>query len=213
MTLEQKVILSGDKSERIRQAMEYAGWFPGRNVDITEVEKYYSNIGIKLFPKALNFFREFYGIETRWGIDTKGLNFDFNLFPYSGVDDLKDYIFEDSDCTIYSEDYKYVQDTANEKIVLLGIIGYYYPAIVWIGESGCLYVDHDYDIKIRVFDDIFDFIEFELEGKKMQVVYMEKIRIPNKDEKTKSSILQKIWCKEVVALIIIAIICILLSSF
>lgn len=55
MTLEQKVILSGDKSERIRQAMEYAGWFPGRNVDITEVEKYYLDNGIKLFPKALDF--------------------------------------------------------------------------------------------------------------------------------------------------------------
>lgn len=96
---------------------------------------------------------------------------------------------------------------------MLGIIGYYYPAIVWIGESGALYVDHDYDTEIRVFNDIFDFIESELEREKMQVVYMEKRRIPNKDEKTKSSILQKIWWKEVVALIIIAIICILLSSF
>lgn len=213
MTLEQKVILSGDKSERIRQAMECAGWFPGRNVDITEVEKYYLDNGITLFPKALDFFREFYGIERRWGIDTKGLNFDFYLFPDSRLYDLKDYMFDDSEYTKYSEDYMYVQDTANEKIILLGKIGYYYPAIVWIGESGSLYVDHDYDTEIRVFNDIFDFIEFELGREKMHVVYMEKIRIPNKDKKTKSSISQKIWWKEVVALIIIGIICILLSSF
>lgn len=213
MTLEQKVILSGDKSERIRQAMEYAGWFPGRNVDITEVEKYYLDNGITLFPKALDFFREFYGIEPIWYIDKIGFDFNFYLFPSCGLCDIKDYMFGGKECTIPSEDYMYVQDIANEKIILLGEIGYYYPAIVWIGESGSLYVDHDYDTEIRVFDDIFDFIKSELEREKMQVVYMEKIRIPNKDKKIKSSILQKIWCKEVVALIIIGIICILLSSF
>lgn len=213
MTLEQKVILSGDKSERIRQAMECAGWFPGRNVDITEVEKYYLDNGITLFPKALDFFREFYGIEGRWGIDSIGLDFEFYLFPNPRLYDLKDYMFDDPEYTKHSEDHIYVQDIAREKIIELGEIGYYYPSMVWIGESGLLYVDQNYSGEIGIFENIFDFIESELERKKMQVVYMEKIRIPNKDEKTKSSILQKIWWKEVVALIIIGIICILLSSF
>lgn len=41
---------------------------------------------------------------------------------------------------------------------------YYYPARVWIGESGIIYATHDYEDDVLVFDSIVELIKYELQN-------------------------------------------------
>ncbi|MBD5452973.1 MAG: hypothetical protein HDR30_01425 [Lachnospiraceae bacterium] len=86
--LEERLVLKGNKTERIYQALRKAGWFPGRKTDISAVLEYYEKWNIELNLQAISFFKE------------------------------------------YSKEY----------IVMVGEIGYYYPARVWIGNSGTIYL-------------------------------------------------------------------------
>ena len=163
MILNKKTKLEGTRRERIIKALEMAGWFVGRQVDISVVEGYYQSKNVQLHQKALEFFREFYGLAENWylGKDpnlSMGSHFEFVLIPhrYSRDDDLDVENWGD-----WSE-YINVKKVAKEKVVLVGDIGYYYPASVWIGESGKIYATHDYDSEVYIFDSVVDLIEHEL---------------------------------------------------
>lgn len=40
--------ISGDLKSKVRQLMEYAGWYEGRSADITIAEQYYANHGVPM---------------------------------------------------------------------------------------------------------------------------------------------------------------------
>ncbi|MBU5484333.1 SUKH-3 domain-containing protein [Clostridium sp. MSJ-11] len=178
MVLNQRIELRGDKVNRIIKAMENAGWFNNRQVEISNIEKYYNERGITLFSSAKKFFLEFSGIASKWYIEVRNLHhapdFTFELFPYpiSYKTDVRDYMFDDAEFMVYSEDYQGVERKANEGFILVGQIGYYYPACVWIGESGKLYATHDYDEQVYVFNSVFELIEHELQSHEMTSVAM-----------------------------------------
>ena len=39
----ERIPISGDLGSKVKQLMEYAGWYEGRSVDISIAEKYYAN--------------------------------------------------------------------------------------------------------------------------------------------------------------------------
>lgn len=45
----------------------------------------------------------------------------------------------------------------------VGIIGYYYPATVYVAENGMLYCVHEYESDIRAFADVEEILAYELE--------------------------------------------------
>lgn len=172
--------LIGNTEQKIIQALKYAGWYPGRKVDITNIEHYYHKFGIKLSEKAKDFFCEYYGILGKWYIEIFnlewGADFEFELFPYPKTYkiDVIDYMYDDAEYKIKSEEYERVlNDALNENnLVMIGEIGYYYPARVWIGESGKLYATHDYEDDVLIFDSVVKLIEYEIKGRSFTSIAM-----------------------------------------
>lgn len=168
MILNQRIKLNGNKQERIIQTLNMAGWHSDRSVNLSNIEKYYAEKGIELFKTAKDFFTEFSGIASQWYIEVENFHwaadFTFELFPYPSAykRDVRDYMFDDQKCEVCSADYQAVLDTACEKVILVGEIGYYYPACVWIGESGKLYATHEYDEQVLVFQSVPELISHEL---------------------------------------------------
>ena len=154
----------GDIEQKIVQSLKYAGWYPDRKTDISKIEEYYEKFGIK----------------SRWYIEVFNLDwaadFTFELFPYikSHAIDVVDFMYDDAEYTIKSEEYESVLDFATEddNLVMVGEIGYYYPARVWIGESGKLYATHDYDEEVLVFDSIVQLIGHEVKGREFSTIAM-----------------------------------------
>ncbi|MHC1747353.1 MAG: SUKH-3 domain-containing protein [Cellulosilyticaceae bacterium] len=168
MVINQRINLHGNKEERIMQALDIAGYHDDRKVNLSIIEKYYKDRNINFFKSAKDFFLKFSGIARNWYIEVTdfkhGADFTFELFPYPEAykTDVRDYMFEDAKYEVYSEDYRAVLDLAKEKVVLVGEIGFYYPGLVWIGESGNLYATHEYDYKVYTFKSIIELISREL---------------------------------------------------
>ena len=58
------------------------------------------------------------------------------------------------------------------KYNLVGEIGYYYPARVWIGNSGTFYCTHDYEEDCLKFDSVIALISYELSAHELSSVAM-----------------------------------------
>ena len=167
MLLNKMVRLEGTRQERALKALEMAGWYYGRSADISEVEGYYQKNGVALNDGARSFFREYYGLAEHWWIDrdsqpNQAADFEFSLMPNGDSLQPNDYMFDDRDYKLPSAHYLAVSQIANEHFVLVGSIGYYYPAEVWIGESGRIYSTHEYDMVVHFYDSIVDLIVWEL---------------------------------------------------
>ena len=46
--IKERVPISGDLQSKVKQLMEYAGWYEGRSVDISIAEKYYADHGVPM---------------------------------------------------------------------------------------------------------------------------------------------------------------------
>jgi len=177
MFLNKMVRLEGTRQERVIKALEMAGWYSGRCVDISEVESFYKENGVELNDGARQFFREYHGLAEHWWIDRDSKPnqaADFEFSPMPNGDMPKDYMFDDRDYKLPSEDYLTVSQIANEHFVLVGSIGYYYPAEVWIGESGRIYSTHEYDNVVHSYDSVVDLIVWELEKQTFDYVTIQK---------------------------------------
>lgn len=170
--MSERLTLIGDMKQKVLQALIYAGWYSGRKVDITKVEDYYSKFGIVLSTKAKDFFSEYYGIMSQWYIEINnlewGADFEFRLFPYPKPYkiDVVDFMYDDAEYIIKSEEYENVLKLVPEQnnMVMVGEIGRYYPARVWMDECGKLYATHDYEDDVLFFDSLIDLIEYEVKG-------------------------------------------------
>lgn len=60
-------------------------------------------------------------------------------------------------------------------ICMIGEIGYYYPARVWIGESGKIFCTHEYDEEVLIFDNVIELIRHEISGHEPNTVSLIKI--------------------------------------
>ena len=179
MLLNTKVRLEGSRQERVVKALEIAGWYSGRSVDISEVEDYYEKCGVELNEGARRFFREYFGLAEHWWIDrdskpNQAADFEFSPMPSGDCLQPKDYMFDDRDYELPSENYITVSQIANEHFVLAASIGYYYPAEVWIGESGMIYSTHEYDMAVHSYDSVVDLIVWELSKQAFDYVTIQK---------------------------------------
>lgn len=82
----ERIPISGDLGSKVKQLMEYAGWYEGRSVDISIAEKYYANHGVPMMKTTQRFYRKYFGLCCEWYLAQKKLNwaadFEFALFPY-----------------------------------------------------------------------------------------------------------------------------------
>lgn len=159
--------LNGTIEEKILMILEKAGWYPGRRENIDEVIQYYNQYGITLTEKARNFISEYYKIKEYWYFDTdktnRGPDFEFMLFPYPKKFriDAYDYMYDDVNGELESEEYAAVKEYETN-VCMIGEIGYYYPARVWIGDSGKILCTHEYDEEVLIFDNVIELIRHEI---------------------------------------------------
>lgn len=46
--IKERTLISGDLKSKVKQLMEYAGWYEGRKVDISIAEQYYADHGVPM---------------------------------------------------------------------------------------------------------------------------------------------------------------------
>ncbi len=82
----ERIPISGDLKSKVKQLMEYAGWYEGRSVDISIAEQYYANHGVPMMKTTQRFYRKYFGLCCQWYLAQKKLkwaaDFQFALFPY-----------------------------------------------------------------------------------------------------------------------------------
>ena len=104
--------------EKVKRILEKAGWYPGRRENIDEVINYFKKYGIALSEKAKDFISEYYKIMPYWFFNTdktdRGGDFEFMFFPYPSSYKINvfDYLYDDLDGALKSEEYKAVVTNA-----------------------------------------------------------------------------------------------------
>lgn len=142
-----KIPLTGTPEEKAMICLEKAGWYEGRNVDLSEVKAFYESGGITLPTGVENFLKEYYGLNDEWtlyeetdsGLQEAG-RFIFKLYPMSYSPYDNDRYFDDED---YPAPLQYeVEAFAGNDLVYIGDIGYEHPAKVYLGETGKIYTQN-----------------------------------------------------------------------
>ena len=95
--IKERIPISGDLKSKVKQLMEYAGWYEGRSVDISIAEQYYANHGVPMMKTTQRFYRKYFGLCCEWYLEQKKMNwaadFQFALFPYL-VNGIKNHLEE-----------------------------------------------------------------------------------------------------------------------
>ena len=53
--IKERIPISGDLGSKVKQLMEYAGWYEGRKVDISIAEQYYTEHGVPMMKTTQRF--------------------------------------------------------------------------------------------------------------------------------------------------------------
>ena len=53
--IKERTLISGDLKSKVKQLMEYAGWYEGRKVDISIAEQYYADHGVPMMKTTQRF--------------------------------------------------------------------------------------------------------------------------------------------------------------
>ena len=95
--IKERIPISGDLGSKVKQLMEYAGWYEGRKVDISIAEQYYTEHGVPMMKTTQRFYRKYFGLCCEWYLEQKKMNwaadFQFALFPYL-VNGIKNHLEE-----------------------------------------------------------------------------------------------------------------------
>ncbi len=151
-----EVRLTGSKEQKILQCLKAAGWYPDRRIDISPIEEYYHSQRIILPDGARAFLQEFYGIAECWEF-AHGVWYDFALFPYRDApQETPAEWMEDA-----PEEKNAAERHAGESLVMIGEIGYYYPARIWIGSGSTIYATYSYNENVKRYDNIAELIGYD----------------------------------------------------
>lgn len=157
--MKDRIILTGNKEQKILQCLRAAGWYPNRSIDLSPIEKYYHSQGICLPDGARAFLQEFYGIAEYWEFG-HGIWYDFTLFPYRSAPEetpsewMNDFADMEKSAA---------EQLAGEPLVMAGEIGYYYPARVWFGSGSTIYTTYSYKDKVNRYDSIVELIMYDFD--------------------------------------------------
>ena len=64
--IKERIPISGDLKSRVKQLMEYAGWYEGRKVDISLAEQYYADHGVPMMKATQRFYQKYFGLCCQW---------------------------------------------------------------------------------------------------------------------------------------------------
>ncbi|SHJ09840.1 SUKH-3 immunity protein [Clostridium cavendishii DSM 21758] len=159
MLINERVLLNGNIHEKVQTMLGMAGFYKGRNVDIANIEKFYKKHNIELFQAAREFYKKYYGLATKWYLDIEdgikypyyAADFEFKIYPHS-----------------FRENELSVRKVANEDVLLVGTVGYYYPLEIYISRSGKIYAESGYGLLIH--SSLEEMIEDNLSRKKLESV-------------------------------------------
>lgn len=142
------------KYQQIETILQFLGWFDGRVANIEDF-KHLALLHNCGWTKAINMFCNSYAdldecIYLGFDEDTVA-KFDFvmRLTPDEAAMWYKDPVF------------RRITKYSGEPVLCLGSFGYYYEGVIAIGESGKLYVAHDYNDEVKSYDSLNDAIEGE----------------------------------------------------
>ena len=145
--------LSGTKIEKLRQAMRLAY----TDVSEEELEHFrtvYRENGIILLPTAEEFYRRYGGVfrDHYVILDDPRYNSDLWLCFYADI--VSDRWPNEAATRLEDvmDDIDQVKEFAGQEVCPVGNIGFYYPAVVYVGEDGRLYCVYEYQDEIEVFD-------------------------------------------------------------
>ena len=121
--IKERTLISGDLKSKVKQLMEYAGWYEGRKVDISIAEQYYADHGVPMMKTVQRFYRKYFGLCCEWYLAQKKLkwaaDFEFALFPHlvNGIKNhLEDAYFRDmSGCELAE-----IEQAASQKCQPIG---------------------------------------------------------------------------------------------
>ena len=72
--IKERISLSGDLKDKVKQLMQYAGWFEGRKVDISIAEQYYFKRGVEMMKSTRRFYQKYFGLCCEWYLEQKKMN-------------------------------------------------------------------------------------------------------------------------------------------
>ena len=83
--IKERIPISGDLGSKVKQLMEYAGWYEGRSVDISIAEQYYADHGVPMMKTIQRFYRKYFGLCCEWYLAQKKLKWaaDFESVSYT----------------------------------------------------------------------------------------------------------------------------------
>lgn len=183
--LEAKVpVLS--REEEITKILERAGWFAGRQTDISEFEQYCREQKLGLFPAALDFLREFNGLTLSYatyyhsGYDiSRRSNYLYDYINASDPSKRKYMLVPTLDLTHpHISEFNRILIFSEESCVAVGEFGYYH-SLLTIGQSGTFYLAHEFSEEIEVFDSLTAVLAWDMEQTKVVTDSL----ILNNDEK------------------------------
>lgn len=143
------------RHEQYEMFLKVAGWYEGRTVDITAYKEMASSRFVELTPASYQFIASYANLEPN-------IQFCYE----EGGDSYFDFDFrlniEAADIFSQGQDYQSILRHAQEKCLCIGIMGHYYAGVLAIGESGTLYLKHDYNDHVQQFTSMLDIIASEL---------------------------------------------------
>ena len=142
------MVLNGSIRERVWQMLSCGGYSRNRKVSSDGCEALYAKAGVPFLPAARRFYE-------RCG----GLFSDCEIIFETGSDSREFYFY------LYPDmgEALAAKAAAGTEVSPVGIIGYYYPATVYVAENGMLYCVHEYESDVRVFADVEEILAYELQ--------------------------------------------------
>lgn len=166
------MVLSGSIRERVWQMLSYGGYSKNRKVSSDGCAALYEKGGVPFLPAARRFYERCGGLfsdcEIVFETGSDGREFYFCLYPDIGEDAgaelYKAYYDEGTSAgKRICGDALAAKAAAGTEVSPVGIIGYYYPATVYVAENGMLYCVHEYESDVRVFADVEEILADELQ--------------------------------------------------
>ncbi len=141
------------------QTLKMAGWYPGRKVDISELEEEYYRFGYILTDTAKNILSEYYGIRPGWNFRWQDKAGRIRIGGY-------DYSFETQGIYDECDDIERNLLPINERTKAIPILlaGFHqFPKTVWLGNDNLLYGTTELDDKPKIFHSVHELLEYDIQ--------------------------------------------------
>lgn len=155
--------LTGSLKQRIDEAIRLAH----TDVSDEELEHFrslYKKAQIPLLPSAEDFYKHYGGVFRNYYIVLTNPEFNKEVYLnfYADSSNFEKEALRRLDDAMMDIDS--VRDFAKQEVCPVGDIGYYYPAVVYVGENGLLYCTYEFKDEIEVFRNPSEILESYLKG-------------------------------------------------